>query len=82
MEEKCCNLCGNPLDEFDTQNDFTIHKKIGYGSIYDTDEAKFHLCCKCFDMLVGQCSKTPIIPSSAEEEERASFPEYQKAGVC
>lgn len=82
MEEKCCNLCGNPLDDFDTHNDFTIHKKIGYGSIYDTDKVELHLCCQCFDMLVGQCTKSPITLSTTEEEEESLLTEFQRVGVC
>ena len=26
------NLCGKELDFFDLQNDFSIHRKIGYGT--------------------------------------------------
>lgn len=58
--KKLCNHCGKELDFFDLQQDFSIHKRVGYGSIYDGDEVDYHLCCECFDKEVGQCRVTPI----------------------
>lgn len=82
LKEKCCNLCGNPLDEMDLQNDFTIHKKIGYGSVHDTGEVELRFCCKCFDTLVAQCTKDPITEDPFSEDEEKLLLEYQRAGVC
>ena len=45
-EKKLCNRCGKELDFFDLQQDFSIHKKIGYGSIYDGCTVDYHLCCE------------------------------------
>lgn len=59
-EKKVCNHCGKELSLFDLQNDFTIHKKIEYGSIYDGCTADLHLCCNCFDALAEECKVFPI----------------------
>lgn len=64
METKKCTMCGNELDEFDTELNFSIHKKIGYGSIHDGDKLDLDLCCECFDKLMSvlrpMCGKDPI----------------------
>jgi hypothetical protein len=55
-----CNLCGAKFNEFDWQQDFHIHQRIGYGSIYDGDCVHLRLCCDCFDRLVEACEISPI----------------------
>lgn len=55
-----CSKCGQILDMYDIQQDFTIHKRVGYGSIYDGDTVDLHLCCRCFDNLVRECLVYPI----------------------
>lgn len=55
-----CNRCGRELDFFDQQEDFTIHKKIGYGSIYDGCTVHYQLCCDCFDKAVAESAVSPI----------------------
>lgn len=61
MKDTCvCNRCGRELDLFDRQQDFTIHKRIGYGSIHDGDMVTLRLCSRCFDDLVGACAIWPI----------------------
>lgn len=55
-----CNHCGKELDFFDLQNDFSIHKRIGYGSVHDGDDAHMRLCSDCFDKLVEECEVSPI----------------------
>ena len=55
-----CNHCGKELDFFDLQNDFSIHKRIGYGSVHDGDDVHMHLCSECFDKLVEGCEVSPI----------------------
>lgn len=55
-----CNLCGKELDFFDLQNDFSIHRKIGYGSVHDGDDVHLRLCSDCFDGLVDECDVSPI----------------------
>ncbi len=59
-ETRVCNRCGKDLDLFDSQQDFTIHRQIGYGSIYDGDAVTLRLCSKCFDDLVDECVVCPI----------------------
>lgn len=66
MEELKCNLCGNSLDQWDVQNDFVLHRKIGFGSDYDTEELKLQLCNSCLDKLVADCSISPLAESSSE----------------
>lgn len=60
QDKKVCNHCGRELDVFDLQQDFTIHKKIQYGSSYDGCRVHFQLCCDCFDKAVEQCKVNPI----------------------
>ena len=55
-----CNHCGKGLDFFDLQNDFSIHKRIGYGSVHDGDDVHMRLCSDCFDKLVEECEVSPI----------------------
>lgn len=56
-----CSCCGKPLDVFDLQQDFTIHRKVEYGSVYDGCEIELRFCCNCFDSLVKRCRVTPIV---------------------
>jgi hypothetical protein len=62
-EKKLCNHCGKELDVFDLQQDFTLHKDIGYGSIYDGDSVHYQICCECFDKIAEECVVFPIIES-------------------
>ena len=55
-----CNHCGKELDFFDLQNDFSIHRRIGYGSVHDGDDVHIRLCSECFDELVEDCEVSPI----------------------
>ena len=66
QDKKVCNRCGKELDVYDLQQNFTIHTKIGYGSIYDGDTVYYQLCCDCFDRAAEECAVFPII----EEDEQ------------
>ncbi len=55
-----CNLCGKELDFWDVQEDFTLHRHVGYGSGYDGEVIKLRLCCECFDHIVDECKVSPI----------------------
>ncbi len=55
-----CNGCGRELDFWDLQQNFTIHKRVEYGSIYDGSLVDLRLCCECFDSLVQACAVLPI----------------------
>lgn len=61
-EQVLCSRCGKPLDVFDTEQGFSIHKKIGYGSEYDGCTINLDLCCDCIDWLIKQCNKDVIKP--------------------
>lgn len=56
-----CNFCGKEMDEFDVMSDFTISKKIGYGSVHDGEEVDLKLCCDCFDRVTHACVIDPFI---------------------
>lgn len=56
-----CNKCGAVLDQWDRQEDYTIHTTCGYGSAHDGDTVELRLCCHCFDELVDQCIVSPVI---------------------
>ena len=61
MQEKTvCNCCGKELDIFDLQQNFVIHKRVQYGSVYDGCDVDYHLCCDCFDRAVEACRVSPI----------------------
>ena len=49
------------MDFFDIQEDFTISRKVGYGSKYDMMIIDLRLCGDCFDKIVDGCSVTPVI---------------------
>ncbi len=61
---KFCNCCGKEFDIFDEQQDFTIHKRIQYGSSYDGCVINLQLCCDCFDKIVKRCVIAPIVEES------------------
>ncbi len=50
-----CDLCGKELDFWDEQENYSIHKEVGYGSKYDGEVIDLRFCCGCFDKLVDQC---------------------------
>ena len=56
-----CNFCVKEMDEFDVMSDFTISKKIGYGSVHDGEEVDLKLCCACFDRVTHACVIDPFI---------------------
>ena len=58
-ETKCCNYCGKELDIFDEQEDFVIHKNIGYGSTHDGDIIRLQFCCDCLDKIIDACAIDP-----------------------
>lgn len=60
QDGKICNRCGRELDFWDVQEDFTIYRHIGYGSVHDGDIVNLHLCCDCFDKIVDECKVSPV----------------------
>lgn len=59
-----CNLCSKEFNEWDEQENFGIHTRVGYGSRFDGDNIDLDLCCECFDKLMGrlvsECKIKPI----------------------
>jgi hypothetical protein len=55
-----CNICGQEFDFWDEQEDFSIHKKVGYGSEHDGETVHLRLCCGCFDRLINSCVLNPV----------------------
>ena len=55
-----CNICGKELDFWDVQEDFTIKRRVGYGSVHDGDDIELHICCGCLDRIVAVCKVSPI----------------------
>ena len=52
-----CNMCGKTFDIWDTQEDFSLHREVGYGSKYDGSVINLDLCCECMDKLIDNISK-------------------------
>lgn len=61
MLKHVCNICGKDFDEWDEQEDFSIHRHAGYGSEFDGDHIDLDMCCACFDKLMN----TYILPKCA-----------------
>lgn len=60
MRKTICNLCGEDFDFWDEQEDYSIYKRIGYGSRYDGKHLSLDICCKCMDELIGRCVISPV----------------------
>ena len=56
-----CNKCGKVLDEWDLQQDFSVYKKVTYGSAHDMETLHICLCNDCMDELIASCVVDPII---------------------
>lgn len=70
--QKRCNMCGKPLDFWDKQEDFSLERHFGYGTIYDTEYLNLHLCCQCMERIIGECVINPVsehIESVIDERE-------------
>lgn len=56
-----CNKCGRVFSIWDIQEDFSIKRNLGYGTIYDGDKLDINLCCECMEKLIEECVISPII---------------------
>lgn len=54
-----CNLCGKELNEFDVQENYSLHRHIGYGSEHDGETLDLHICCECMDEIINKCIVDP-----------------------
>ena len=59
-KEITCNKCGKRFDIWDTQENFSIYTRLGYGTKYDGDDLKLDLCCDCMEKLIDECIISPI----------------------
>lgn len=55
-----CNKCGKTFNEWDTHEDFSIYKHLGYGTKYDGDYLQLDICCGCMEKLIEECAISPI----------------------
>lgn len=55
-----CNRCGKEFDTWDKQEDFSIHKRCGYGTKYDGMSIELDLCCECMEWLIKECAVFPV----------------------
>lgn len=55
-----CNMCGRDFDTWDKQEDFSIHKRCGYGTKYDGETLNLDICCDCMERLIDSCKVSPI----------------------
>lgn len=56
-----CNYCGEVMDYFDQNEDFSIKKtRLGFGTIYDGDKLELRLCCSCMEKIIQNCKVSPI----------------------
>lgn len=61
MRRFTCNMCGKKFDMWDEQEDFSIRRRLGYGTAYDGDELDLDLCCGCMEKIIDECIISPII---------------------
>ena len=62
-DPRICSRCGKKFDLWDDQQDFTIHRVLGYGCTHDGDEIDYCLCCDCIDKAIDECAVSPVISS-------------------
>ena len=55
-----CNICGEEFSMTDFCNNFSISRKVAYGSMHDGEQVDLHICNKCFDRLVNVCVIDPF----------------------
>lgn len=60
VSRRKCNLCGTTYDTWDDLENFSITKKLGFGTKYDGSNLDLHLCCECLQNLVDICAISPI----------------------
>lgn len=60
-KETRCNRCGKKFNLWDTQEDFSIYRRLGYGTKYDGSTLELDLCCECMDNIIDDCKISPIV---------------------
>ncbi len=51
-QEIRCTMCNKVFDMWDIQEDFSLQRWIGYGSIHDMEYLDMQFCCDCFDKKI------------------------------
>ena len=62
-----CNKCGKTFDFLDTQENFSIRRRMGYGTMYDGDDLELDLCRDCMQELIQNCAVSPLVPVVYQE---------------
>lgn len=60
-KESVCNYCGKTFDMWDEFQDFSMNKRISYGSEYDGELMVIKFCCDCMDRIINRCAESPIV---------------------
>lgn len=60
MVKRYCNKCGQEMDFWDLQENFSIHTQFGYGTRYDGSKLNLNLCCGCMEQLIKSCVISPV----------------------
>lgn len=63
-KEITCNKCGKKFDLWDIQEDYSIYRRLGYGTKHDGDNLELDLCCKCMEEIISLCTISPIVDNS------------------
>ena len=61
-----CNLCGKVFDEYDRNQDFSIYRRIVYGSDFDGCFICIDICNSCLDKLIDSCVISPVMTESEQ----------------
>lgn len=82
QDTKTCNMCGKELDIWDKQEDFSIHRHLGYGTKYDESYLDIQICCDCMEKFIDDCAVSPVNDSGYLRDEDALKPRdvYDVAG--
>lgn len=68
QDKRTCNLCGKELDIWDKQEDFSLHRHLGYGTKYDESYLDIQICCDCMEKLIDDCVVSPISDSNSPQD--------------
>ncbi len=62
-----CNICGEEFDVFDSHENFSINKYLGYGTKYDGDYLNLNICCDCMNKIIEDCKISPTCETEYSE---------------
>lgn len=67
LNTRKCNICGREFDVFDSQENFSINKCLGYGTKHDGDYLNLNICCECMDKIIDNCKISPTNETEYDE---------------